>query len=40
MLKRGLHLVIILLEIHVVQIFKEAVFISKQAASNANTINL
>jgi hypothetical protein len=38
-LERGLQLVIILLQVRLLHIFKEAVFTSTQAASNINTIN-
>ena len=38
-LERRLQLVVILLDVHVLHIFKEAVFISTQAASNTETIN-
>jgi hypothetical protein len=38
-LETGLQLIIILLEVHMLHILKEAVIISTQAASNTKTIN-
>jgi len=38
-LERGLQLVIILLEVHVLHMFRETVVVSTQAVSNTKTIN-